>query len=296
MTILPGEIHALAGQNGAGKSTLIRVLAGVEDADRGRVIFRGKSVRPRTAKLPFNFIHQDFGLVEATVAENRPRRGLPAPRRLIAWVRSCRLVKRCARSAATSIRGRSAASRPARRAGGGDDGRVVVLDEPTALTGHEVDMLWPLPRLRGRGVAMLYVTHRLDEVLDRGSGTLFRDGRGDDGPDRRCHSPVWSKRSQGVRSALLPRSRPLWGRGGAGSRGRPSRIRPGFVRAAARRSACPGGSARRRPRLIGRGLFGAGRSTPGLSEGRPGRSSGVGSVRHGIGFVSGARGGRVGGT
>ena len=190
MSILPGEIHALAGQNGAGKSTLIRVLAGVEDADRGRVIFRGESVRPRTAKLPFNFIHQDFGLVESmTVAENfglvvgYPRRG-----GLIAW----KALEVQARDALRSIgcdidplervsalaTGQRALVAIARAVA--TTAEVVVLDEPTAaLTAHEVDMLLDaLHRLREQGVAMLYVTHRLDEVFriaDR--VTVLRDGR-----------------------------------------------------------------------------------------------------------------------
>jgi ribose transport system ATP-binding protein len=190
MSILPGEIHALAGQNGAGKSTLIRVLAGVEDADRGSVIFRGESVRPRTAKLPINFIHQDFGLVESmTVAENfglvvgYPRRG-----RLIAWsaleaqardaLRSIESDVYPAQMVSVLATGQRALVAIARAMA--TTAELVVLDEPTAaLTAHEVDtLLNALHRLREQGVAMLYVTHRLDEVFriaDR--VTVLRDGR-----------------------------------------------------------------------------------------------------------------------
>jgi ribose transport system ATP-binding protein len=189
MTILPGEIHALAGQNGAGKSTLIRVLAGVEDADRGRVIYRGQRVHPRHAKLPFNFIHQDFGLVESmTVAENfglvvgYPRRG-----GLIAWralevqtrdaLRSIGSDVDPAQKVSTLATGQRALVAIARAVA--TTAEMVVLDEPTAaLTAHEVDtLLNALHRLREQGVAMLYVTHRLDEVFriaDR--VTVLRDG------------------------------------------------------------------------------------------------------------------------
>src|SRR5258708_11585665 len=66
-----GEVHALLGQNGAGKSTLIKILAGVHEADAGKILFAGKPVHPGTDALPIAFIHQDLRLVEwMTVAEN----------------------------------------------------------------------------------------------------------------------------------------------------------------------------------------------------------------------------------
>src|SRR5439155_229383 len=60
------------------------------------------------------------------------------------------------------------------------EARVLILDEPTAsLSAHEVERLFVIVRrLRERGVAILFVSHRLDEVFalcDR--ATVFRDGR-----------------------------------------------------------------------------------------------------------------------
>ena len=57
---------------------------------------------------------------------------------------------------------------------------VLVMDEPTsALTSREVDQLFALiERLIARGVAIVYITHRLDEVYRIGHRvTVLRDGR-----------------------------------------------------------------------------------------------------------------------
>ena len=60
------------------------------------------------------------------------------------------------------------------------DARVLILDEPTAsLSAHEVERLFTIVRrLRDRGVAVLFVSHRLDEVFELcDRATVFRDGR-----------------------------------------------------------------------------------------------------------------------
>ena len=190
MSILPGEIHALAGQNGAGKSTLIRVLAGVEDADRGRVIFRGTE-RPPTAREASVQLHPPGlrpGREHDGCRELRLGGGLPSPHGLIAWkalevqtrdaLRSIGCDIDPAQKVSALATGQRALVAIARAVA--ITAEVVVLDEPTAaLTAHEVDMLLnALHSLREQGVAMLYVTHRLDEVFriaDR--VTVLRDGR-----------------------------------------------------------------------------------------------------------------------
>jgi ribose transport system ATP-binding protein len=191
MSILPGEIHALAGQNGAGKSTLIRILAGVEEPDGGVISFKGEPVTPRRARLPINFIHQDFGLVaDMTVAENfalsigYPRRGGA----FIAWkalrARARRALEAigCDVDPLQSVSGLSTGQRSlvAIARAFATEAQIVVLDEPTAaLTVRDVDILFDaLRRLRAQNVAILYVTHRLDEVFRLAdSVTVLRDGR-----------------------------------------------------------------------------------------------------------------------
>ena len=185
-----GEVHALLGENGAGKSTLIKVLAGVHRADAGEIRWRGRVIDPAADKVPITFIHQDLGLVDAmTVAENvAVIAGYPRRNGLISW--------RQAREAAAAalelmgggvdpdarVRDLPAAERSivAIARAMAVNCELLVLDEPTAAL-PEADvarLLAVLRRLRARGIGIVYVTHRLDEVFrfaDR--VTVLRDGR-----------------------------------------------------------------------------------------------------------------------
>ncbi len=188
--VRPGEIHALLGQNGAGKSTLIKILAGVYPPSAGSVLWRGRVVTPGADRLPIAFIHQDLGLVDVmTVAENVAlQTGYPRRGGLIDWSGAGRAAAAAlaamgsAIDPATRVAALSAADRSivaiARALAVQCD--VLVLDEPTAaLPEADVErLLATLHRLRARGIGMIYVTHRLDEVFriaDR--VTVLRDGR-----------------------------------------------------------------------------------------------------------------------
>ncbi len=57
LTIAPGELVALLGPSGCGKTTALRLVAGLEEADGGRVVFGGKDV----TGLPAN--KRDVGMV-----------------------------------------------------------------------------------------------------------------------------------------------------------------------------------------------------------------------------------------
>ena len=185
-----GEILALLGQNGAGKSTLIKILAGVHPADSGHMLLRGQPYDPRVDTASIAFIHQDLGLIDwMTVAENIAfSQGFPKKSGLIDW-REVRSIAR--RSLALVAEGidpeqrvqdltRTEKSLVAIARALGRRADVLVLDEPTAsLPQDEVDILFDVLRsLKARGVAMIYVSHRLDEVYaisDRLA--VLRDGR-----------------------------------------------------------------------------------------------------------------------
>jgi ribose transport system ATP-binding protein len=186
-----GEVHALLGQNGAGKSTLIKIVAGVYAADAGEISFAGRPIDPATEKLPIAFIHQDLGLVEwMTVAENVALvMGYPRSRLgLISW----RQVQKAAGDALSimgsdldpnaRVTGLPAAERSLVAIGRALalKANILVLDEPTAaLPEADVErLLQMLRRLRASGIAIVYVTHRLDEVFRIADRiTVLRDGR-----------------------------------------------------------------------------------------------------------------------
>ncbi|CAM5772015.1 sugar ABC transporter ATP-binding protein [Bosea minatitlanensis] len=185
-----GEVLALLGQNGAGKSTVIKILAGVHLPDAGAIRLAGALHDPRSEPGGIAFIHQDLGLLDwMTVAENiAMAQGYPRRLGLVDW----RAVEEQARA---SLAGIADGIDPRQRVGDlsrtekslvaiaravGIRARVLVLDEPTAsLPQGDVETLFSvLRKLRSRGVGMIYVSHRLDEVFavcDR--LVVMRDGR-----------------------------------------------------------------------------------------------------------------------
>jgi len=185
-----GEIVALLGENGAGKSTLIKILAGVHQQDAGTITWRGRDVTHALRRLPIAFIHQDLGLIEwMTVAENISMMlGFPRRVGLIDWS----AVRTRARDALEIVGAdidpdvrvhdlsRTEKSLVAIARALAADAELLVLDEPTAsLPANEVARLFTaLRRLRARGVGMIYVSHRLDEVFEIADRmVILRDGR-----------------------------------------------------------------------------------------------------------------------
>jgi ribose transport system ATP-binding protein len=200
LQVAHGEIRALVGGNGSGKSTLIKILAGVQSADPGgRITVSGESIAAENLTPEWSFaaalafVHQDLGLFEhLSVAEN-VFVGLPYPRRAgrIDWRRLNReaasILERLRVTVSphaplaglrASDRTLVAIARAVRGREGVHDG-VLVLDEPTArLAAPEANrLLDALHRFAADGQTILYVSHRLDEVLAMADSiTVLRDG------------------------------------------------------------------------------------------------------------------------
>ena len=185
-----GEVLALLGQNGAGKSTVIKMLAGVYRPDGGDMSIHGHPHDPRAARRSIAFIHQDLGLIEwMTVAENiAMAQGYPRKRGLIDWAEVDAMARRSLAMIAYDIDPRQRISDLTRTEKSlvaiaralGVDARVLVLDEPTAsLPVDDVKLLFDVLRgLKARGVSMVYVSHRLDEVFAISDClVVLRDGR-----------------------------------------------------------------------------------------------------------------------
>ena len=193
-----GEVVALLGENGAGKSTLIKILGGIFKADSGQVTIGGEPYRHRAhargERQSVAFIHQDLGLVEwMTVAENMslPQgfagRSWSGALGLIDWRKAERQARAALKLVGCDIDpttrvhslSRTEKSLVAIARALVVDCDFLVLDEPTAsLPADEVERLFDaVRRLRARGVGMIYVSHRLDEIFriaDR--VVVMRDG------------------------------------------------------------------------------------------------------------------------
>lgn len=188
-----GEVLALLGENGAGKSTLIKALAGIHVPDEGQILFKGLPYHHTAAKPNMKqrvaFIHQDLGLVEwMTVAENVGlAQGYSRRSGLISWADTeCRATEAlalvgCDFDTTNRVQdlSRTEKSLVAIARALAVEADVLVLDEPTAsLPADEVERMFVVLRaLRQRGVGMIYVSHRLDEIFriaDRVA--VLRDG------------------------------------------------------------------------------------------------------------------------
>jgi simple sugar transport system ATP-binding protein len=183
LRLFPGEVHALMGQNGAGKSTLIKVLTGVYPADRGEMVLAGQKVMPASPlhaqRLGISTVYQEVNLcANLSVAENifagrYPRHGAAGAWR-IDWATMQRQasellarlnltidVTRGLASCSVAVQQMVAIARAL-----SISSKVLILDEPTSsLDEDEVQRLFTvLRRLRDEGLAILFVTHFLDQV------------------------------------------------------------------------------------------------------------------------------------
>ncbi|HWO18753.1 MAG TPA: sugar ABC transporter ATP-binding protein [Kofleriaceae bacterium] len=179
LTLRAGEIHALMGENGAGKSTLIKVLTGVHAPDAGTIVLDGKPIAPRSPReaeqAGISTVYQEVNLIPTlSIADNLLLGRQPTR---LGWIRRRELVRRAEAAVA-----RLGLEIDVTRAVGACPlaiqqmvaiaraldirARVLVLDEPTSsLDEREVASLFDLlRRLRGEGLAIVLVTHFLDQV------------------------------------------------------------------------------------------------------------------------------------
>jgi ribose transport system ATP-binding protein len=193
LSVEPGEVHGLVGENGAGKSTLMKILAGVEQADGGVIRLDDATVsfaHPAQAYAAgISTVFQEFTLLpERTVAQNiylgrEPRRRgfVSASRMNAAATELLRTIgvhhiRVTARVGTLSVAEQQVVEIAKALS---YEPRVISMDEPTAaLADHEVELLYGvIRRLIDRGVAVLYVSHRLREIFDLCDRiTVLKDG------------------------------------------------------------------------------------------------------------------------
>ena len=204
LTLEAGDVHMLLGENGAGKSTLMKILSGAYRKDAGEIRLNGEPVEigsPRHARdLGIRVVYQELNLVpHLSVAENIFLGELPTYTRrpglfrpgfgLVDWPALNAQTTRLLTDLGMSLDPHAPVGRlglaqrqmvEIAKALSGGDAKILVMDEPTsALTSREVDQLFGLiDRLAARGVSIVYITHRMDEVFRIGKRiTVMRDGR-----------------------------------------------------------------------------------------------------------------------
>jgi ribose transport system ATP-binding protein len=195
LTCGAGEVHAIVGENGAGKSTLMKILCGAYRPSEGEILIDGEPVsfhHPVDGqRAGVAIIYQEFNLLpDRTVAENiflgrEPRRGLLIDRGAMEE-QSAKILAELAPDAPISPRER-VGNLPVARQQTVEiakalslDSRIMVMDEPTAaLAAHEVERLFAqVRRLKERGLAVFYISHRLKEVFEIAERiTVLKDGR-----------------------------------------------------------------------------------------------------------------------
>lgn len=205
MSLVPGRVHCLAGENGSGKSTLIKIISGVEAPDGGKIFIDGESINrmtpARALRAGIQVIYQDFSLFpNLTVAENivlpaaiasqkklfNRARSRPNAQRIVDELGLVLNLDADVERLSVADRQLTAICRALVQ-----DARIIFMDEPTtALTHSEVDRLFALVRtLQERGVAIVFVSHKLDEVLEVSHDiTVLRSGQLVAGGDARDYS------------------------------------------------------------------------------------------------------------
>ncbi|PYI90014.1 MAG: D-xylose ABC transporter ATP-binding protein, partial [Verrucomicrobia bacterium] len=188
-----GEILAVIGENGAGKSTLMRILAGVQTADSGRIVLDDKNVEIKSVQLALTLgivlIHQELNLSDnLTVAANIYLGREP---RTFGFINKSRLRDDAAQGLNRICLDCSPDTIVADLSIGHQqlveiakalsvDARILIMDEPTSsLSQHEADQLFRVVRdLRSKRISILYISHRLGEVKELADRVLvLRDGR-----------------------------------------------------------------------------------------------------------------------
>jgi ribose transport system ATP-binding protein len=192
LNVKRGEILALVGENGAGKSTLIKILAGVYRKDSGTIIFDGQKVEilspHHSHQLGISVIFQELNLFpNLSVAENifvgreNQRAGFMdyIKTKERAWSLMQRVGLNCDPetlvcnlpvSQRQMVEVAKALSLKA---------KLIVMDEPTSsLTERETNLLFEIIKnLKATGVAVIFITHRLNEILQIADRVhVLRDG------------------------------------------------------------------------------------------------------------------------
>jgi putrescine transport system ATP-binding protein len=179
LTVAQGEFFALLGPSGCGKTTLLRMLAGFERPDQGRILIDGADMKdvPPYAR-PVNMMFQSYALFpHMTAAQNigfgLRQDGLPRAEiarrvaQMLDLVKLGRLGDRKPHQLSGGERQRVALARALVQ-----EPKLLLLDEPLAALDRKLreETRFELVRIQQRvGITFLLVTHDQEEAMTMAS-------------------------------------------------------------------------------------------------------------------------------
>jgi erythritol transport system ATP-binding protein len=189
-----GKVNVLIGENGAGKSTLVKILAGVDEPTRGKLILEGNEVSFKSSRdaaaLGIGMIFQELNLFpNLSVTENiftareiTTRGGLIDSKTQESITRDLLARLEHPIDPNTPVGDLPIGMQQIIEIGKAlaRDVRILIMDEPTsALSQAEVAVLFKVIReLKAQGVSIIYISHKLEELMQIGDYiTVLRDGR-----------------------------------------------------------------------------------------------------------------------
>jgi len=188
------EVHALVGENGAGKSTLIKIMSGVIQPDKGKLILEGSEVKFSSPKEAHErgiatlyqepLIYKSLTVIENIFLGNEIKTKTGS----IDWKAQQKRAKELFEmleidpafinekmgNLSVGLQQLALIAKALNF-----NAKIFIFDEPTAiLTEIEAKRLFNIiEKLRAQGKAILYISHRLEEIFEMADRvTVFRDG------------------------------------------------------------------------------------------------------------------------
>ena len=188
LSVARGEFFTLLGPSGSGKTTTLRLIAGFERPDAGRIELRGVDVASKPPyERPVNTVFQDYALFPHLTVEQNIAYGLKVKR-----VRPAERRRRAAEALELVRLGGLQSRKPSQLSGGQrqrvalaraivNRPQVLLLDEPLGALDLKLrqEMQIELKRIQQEvGITFVYVTHDQEEALTMSDRlAVFNNGR-----------------------------------------------------------------------------------------------------------------------
>jgi ABC-type uncharacterized transport system ATPase subunit len=191
LDLYQGEVHCLLGENGAGKSTLISILSGIVKPDEGTIRIEGEPVELSSPRVALGHgvgtVYQHSTLIPALTVLQNLMLGNDRRLRLDESGARARLAELGATlgvdvdpDTVTSDLSLGAQQQIEIVNALWRGSRLLILDEPTSMLTPQgfAELEKVIVRLKARGLAVVFITHKLHEALALGDRvSILRQGR-----------------------------------------------------------------------------------------------------------------------